>query len=44
MQLPNLRPESEHEWGRVVGSEALIEYVAIDRDGRRLSVVVAADD
>lgn len=44
LQLPDLRPEAEHEWGYVVGQSGFLEYVAIARDKRRLVAIVASDD
>jgi len=43
-QLPDLRPDAEHDWGWVVGREAFHEYVAIDRRRELLTLIVAADD
>lgn len=43
-QLPDLRPDAEHEWGWVVGRRAFHEFVAINRADRTMILIVAADD
>jgi len=44
LELPNLRPDAEHDWGWVVGRNAFHEYVEIDRPRQSLTLIVAADD
>ncbi|WP_327141321.1 hypothetical protein [Nocardia sp. NBC_01327] len=43
-QLPDLRPDAQHDWGWVVGVDGFHELVAIDQADRVLTLIVAADD
>ncbi|MET9492379.1 hypothetical protein [Nocardia sp. NPDC006630] len=44
LQLPDLRPDAQHDWGWVVGVDGFHELVAIDQADRVLTLIVAADD
>ncbi|MFB8004003.1 hypothetical protein [Nocardia sp. NPDC056000] len=43
-QLPDLRPDAQHDWGEVVGVDGFHEIVAIDEGDHVLVLIVAADD
>ncbi|MEG8183221.1 hypothetical protein [Nocardia terpenica] len=43
-QLPDLRPDAQHDWGWVVGVDGFHELVVIDQPDQVLTLVVAADD
>jgi hypothetical protein len=43
-QLADLRDTAEHDWGYVVGYTGFHEFVVINRDAGRLTLIVASDD
>lgn len=44
-QLPDIRATvAQHDWGEVVGGDGFHEFVIIDRDRGRLTLIVASDD
>jgi hypothetical protein len=43
-RLPDMRATASHEWGWVVGQTGFHEFVAIDRYGGTLTLIVASDD
>lgn len=43
-RLPSLADGSPYESGWIVGQSCFHEFIAIDRGGKRLNVIVASDD
>lgn len=44
-ELPNMRPDAEHDWGWVVGAiNGFHELVTVNQSSRVLTLIVASDD